>query len=398
MARISSKGMKSWRDLEKIVRSISTDLDALAVLVNELRTDHGTALIWDTESEADQDAIANYNHFMNEADGVIGGDYAFSATAAPTLTGAGYVKFRLDGQIYHFPLDTTITLEDNAGAADIADGKKGSWRILMDKLGAVTTQKAADNQQFTAAEDSMLNLSNVAQTADTVCIGYLTIATAGAVFNIGTTDLNAGTATCTMYYERGNRKQITGLHAALGSETVATPGANTVNIGTIDAKIQGVNVAQIAANATDAIDDADIISTLKWGAWVFVTDLAGTATFALAADGVAGTASTMAYASETALDAALVTLFDNLPSVFCPICVVKVYNKSAGDFTGATTNWDAADMVTTVVDCTVGKWDRTNLSGVDTHRINPPTLPENIVAPLVTAITAPEISLQTSQT
>lgn len=336
------------------------------------------------ETSADANAINNMNDFMS-ADGVVGGSsYSFTAgAAAATITGAGFVEYILNGVRHFIALDTTITIEDNSGTTDIADGRFGAWRILIDALGAVTTQKASANQQDTSAEIAMLTLGSVAQTADTVCIGYVVLGDVGAAYNIGTTNLSALT-TETYYMERAPRKQVSGLHTALGAATVASAGAATLAVGTINAQVSGVHVAEISADATDDLTDADTIATTETGGWLLVTDLAGTGTSTISSDGIPGV-SALADTDLAGANTALDTLCDNLPSVFVVLARIVVVNASGGTFTAKTTNWDATSMTTTVTDATVGTWDRTATTGFDSQKITPPAIPAAATAADVTA-------------
>ena len=329
--------------------------------VNELRTDHATG-------KTSNDNLNDYLDFVNEADGVIGGDFVISAGAATTLTGAGNIKYRIGGEIHYIALDTTITLGDDG---DVDADKWRAWRIEIDRLGVVTATADGDTQHVNE-QDALLNLASIAQTANTVTIGYFTIDSNGG-FNIGTDNVNGETAE-NVYHVRGAQKQASGLHTALGSTIVADATAATWSSGTVDAKRNGVRVAQIAAITNQAMDDADTITTLKYGGWLLVVDLAGTGIYALAADGIAGTVSAMAYASAALAEADLATLCDQLPELFVPIGKLVVANLAGGTFTAGTTNWDATSVTTTVTNCTVGVWDKDNKTGFDTHKINPPTL------------------------
>ena len=285
-------------------------------------------------------------------DGVIGGDFDATATAAVTLTGAGHVETRMDDEKFYFPFSTAITLEDSG---NLADGDYGAWRVEMDKLGAFTALDTGAAMTHSSAEDALLSLAGRALTADAWTVGILVIGTTGAAFDIGTTNLNAGTvSTFTFYPVRGPRTQVSGLTAALGASLVSVDGAATYGIGTIDARVNGINVAQIAALAAQTMDDADVISTLKAGGWLLVTDLAGTGIYMLAADGAAGSVSTMAYASVAAADVALDTLITQLPELFCAVARMTVDNQTVGDFTAGTTFWDATSVTTVEADEDVG--------------------------------------------
>ncbi|MCK5606903.1 hypothetical protein KAR91_33685 [Candidatus Pacearchaeota archaeon] len=361
---------RTGQQLQKLLEAARIDMTGLIALCNE--------------TSADANAINNMNDFMS-ADGVVGGSsYSFTAgAAAATITGAGFVEYILNGVRHFIALDTTITIEDNSGTTDIADGRFGAWRILIDALGAVTTQKASANQQDTSAEIAMLTLGSVAQTADTVCIGYVVLGDVGAAYNIGTTNLSALT-TETYYMERAPRKQVSGLHTALGAATVASAGAATLAVGTINAQVSGVHVAEISADATDDLTDADTIATTETGGWLLVTDLAGTGTSTISSDGIPGV-SALADTDLAGANTALDTLCDNLPSVFVVLARIVVVNASGGTFTAKTTNWDATSMTTTVTDATVGTWDRTATTGFDSQKITPPAIPAAATAADVTA-------------
>jgi len=362
-----------------------TAVDTSKTLTDELRTDHATVRTWLVESDADQDAINNYLDFLNEADGVIEGSYSMAGTAAVTVLGAGRVRYRIDGVEFETVLDTTITIEDNG---DVTQNKWGAWRVLIDGAGAVTTQSAASGgSAFNSAEDALLGLSAIAQTASTACIGYFTITDSGGAFNIGTTNTSGGTATTVVYDERMPRKKAAGLSAALGASIALDAASATYNTGTIDAKVLGVNLTQIGAQTTQAFDDADTVATTKFGGWVICTDLAGTDIYALAANGVAGAVSAMAYDSSALAQTAIDNVVDRLPSIFCPIGQL-IIEQGTGTFTAGTTNLDDAQTTATFADFTVGSWGRTSLTGADSHKVNPPAVPATITAPIVATITA----------
>lgn len=368
--------------------TFKTNVDETKTLVDELHDDHATVRTWITEVDGDEN-VMNQHLDYHKLNGVIGGSYTMAATAAVTVLGAGFVEYMIGGETYYCDLDTTITLEDNAAAADIADSKFGAWRVVIDRTGAVTTQKAAADQQFASAQAAMLSLASIAQTANTACIGYVTIQANGAAFNIGTTNTNAGTANFVAYYERRSRKIVTGLTAALGAAPALVAGATTINLGTTDFMRLGVRLTQIGADGTHASgDDASTIATTKFGGWLVVTDFAGTGYYVLAATGVAGSVSAMTYADAATVNTALATAEDNLPGLFCPVAKINVQNGAAGDFTIGATNWNAASVTSTITACTWGTYDRTTTAGFDSHHVTLPTIPADITAPIVATLTA----------
>jgi hypothetical protein len=260
-----------------------TAVDETKTLVDELHDDHATLVTWMTEVDGDADSINNYLDFIREPDGVIGGDFDITAGAVATLTGAGNIKYRIDGVTHYGALDTTITLEDSG---DIVDTKWGAWRILIGRDGTVTTQDTGAQMAWDSEEDALLNLAAVAPTANTCTIGYFTIDSNGG-FNIGTDVVNGETAQY-VYVLRGPGKQITGMNTALGSSVVADAGAATWSIGAMNSNALGVRLAQLAAITNQAVDDADTIATTNFGGWVIVqvdgmNDASGC--YLLAADG-----------------------------------------------------------------------------------------------------------------
>jgi hypothetical protein len=96
----------------------------------------------------------------------------------------------------------------------------------------------------------------------------------------------------------------------------------------------------------------------------------------------------MTYADQATLDTALDTLIDQLPEMCVPVGKITVENGSAGLFTAGATNWNAADITTTVTDASVGTWDRTANTGWDSHQINPPAIPASITAALIASLAA----------
>ena len=382
---------RTGQNAQKLLEAARVDLAAAISMAEELAADAGVDITWQTEVDGDLDAINNFNDFVNE-DGVLAGSsYSFtSGASAATITGAGFVQYRLNGVMHFIALDTTITIADNSGSTDIADGRFGAWRILIDALGAVTTQKASANQQDTSAEIAMLTLGSVAQTAGTVCIGYAVLGDVGAAFNIGTTNL-ADLTTETYYMERQPRKQTSGLHTALGAATVAGDGLATLAVGTIDAQVSGVQVAQIAADSTEDLTDADTIAAGEAGGWLLITDLAGTGSITIASDGIPGV-SALANTDLVGANAALDTLVDNLPSPFVPLAKVTVENGGSGTFTATSTFWNATDVTTVVTDATVGTWDRTAKTGFDSHKITAPAIPATVTAPIKGTISAATVT------
>jgi hypothetical protein len=360
---------------------LRTTLNNIITLVNELATDHATQKTSHDAVETlieemydDEEAKRNYLDFINEADGVVGGDFTISAGAATTLTGAGHVAYKVNGEWFYCALDTTITLADDG---DVDDTKWRAWRIEIDRAGTVTAVADGDTQHANE-EDAMLNLGGLARTANTATIGYFSIHSNGG-FNIGTDNVNGETA-ANVYHVRGPAKQVSGLHTALGASIAVGSSDTNFSHGTVDGKINGQYKTQIAPGADVAFDDADTITTSgEFGGHLVLIGLDGASIYAVSADGGAGTATAMTYADAAAANTAIDTLVDRLPEVFCPIGRIVV-EAAKNSFTYGTDDIAGTDGTATYTDATVGSWERSTITGFDSHKINPPAIPAVLTA------------------
>ena len=378
-------------DVTASVAALVVDMELLRavvaeenILAEELHDDHAIVRTWLVEVDADENNIANHLDYGLTPNGVIGGSYAFSAGAATTLAATGFITYRLNGIEYSGPMPATITLED---LGDVTQNNFAAWRIEIDALGAVTAKESPTAAGYATAQIALLALGGLAPTANTVTIGYLTLTDTDSVIALGTDNLNAAGVVSAIYYERGPRKRISGLNAALGAASTLTAASTTFGHGTINANMNGLKKAQIGAGATQALTDADVISTLKFGAVVILTDLAGTAYVSLNQAGIPGV-QTMASASAAAALALIDAVIDRLPAMFVPVALIRVSNQAGGDFTFKTTNWDATSVTSTITDAAVAGWDRTVAAGFNSHQITRVAIPADIAAPVVGTISA----------
>ena len=108
-------------------------------------------------------------------------------------------------------------------------------------------------------------------------------------------------------------------------------------------------MAQVAAQLTAAFDDADTVAVDKFGGWLLISDHAGTGTYLLAANGVAGAVSAMTYASQALVDTALDSVQDLLPLTMSPIARIYFENTKDGSEpatgTAGTDDWDDSVIV-----------------------------------------------------
>ena len=373
--------------------NVLTDLEAIrgvtaaggAVAVTELQTLSGVARTWMTEVDADDDNLSNQVDYLLTPDGVVGGSFAFSAGAAVTLAATGWVKYRIAGIEYTAEMPATVTLED---LGDITQSLFGSWRVEISRSGAVTAKASPTVGGYTTEQIALLALGGLAPTASCATLGYLTVVKTGSAFNIGTDNLTVATATATVYYERGPRKRISGLNAAHGAASTLTAASTTFGHGTYDPNVNGLKVTQIAAQAAQALTDADTIATLQFGNVLILSNLAKTGFVTLNGKGTPGVTAIGETTAALALTASDLVC-DRLPSLFVPLSLIKVSNQAAGTFTFKTTNWDAASVTSTITDAALAGWDRTVAAGFNSHQVGRVAIPANVTAPVISAVVAP---------
>lgn len=277
------------------------------------------------EMEADLESIKDYQKYMRERDGVIGGNHTLGVgTGTSTkVRMSGAIHYRISGVEY-----SAQDLEVVLATGEITHNTNGAWRITINKAGTLATQRATANgtsgtMAFASAETALLSLTQIARPANTVDVGYLMIhATNGAGgFTPGdddpaTTDAQVDVAT---YYNCRMPRIDNGFTATPSVGLSVGTTKDEYAFGTINVRTNGLNKAQISADTTITFAQADIITTLgKYGAHLFVTNTAGSAILSLAATGIAGSAQTMDYTlaqATAALDAAQLAL----PSIFTVI-------------------------------------------------------------------------------
>jgi hypothetical protein len=358
------------------------------VLANELRDNNDLTRAWQTEVDADLDLINDYLDFLGEQDGVIGGDYTFAEQTNADFLGAGMVIYRIGGEVFHTQLPVAIA-PDDGGVTEVTGSNFFACRVVIDRLGVVTTERDDGAGQSTA-EKALLHLGSVAQAANTAVLGYITLAAATG-FVPGTAVVD-GEGDSAFYYERQPKNSGSGLWAAQGSALVAGDGLATVAVGDTNPKVNGVRLAQITADGTLALTDADTITTTEAGGWLVLTDLAGTGFVTLSSDGVPGVTALSDTDAATAL-VALNLLASRLPSMFVPLGHVIVVTSEAATFTAKSTFWNATDVATTVVDQTLAAHDRTvAAASFLARKSNPPTLPDTVSADVVPAAVGSAVS------
>ena len=377
---VSDHVMRSVVLLVDDVEKLRAALQAGGVtLPNNLRT-------WAIEVDADLDLINDAMHYHNERDGVIGGDFTFSAGAAVTITGSGRIHYRIAGVEYYAVLDTTIVLEDSG---DVVQNNFGAWAILIDSHGVVTTQdtEVAAPMAHGNLIDAVLSLSSRANTAGTIPIGYLVVTDNNGVFSPNADNLNASGVTATLYAVKGPR-EMCGINEDDATLAITAPNsAATWNSGAaIDVRTAGSGIAgpilagnqtQLAAITTQAMDDADTVDVNDFGGWVLVWEPSGPGVYALAANGIAGAVTAMTYTTAALRNTDLDLVEARLPLTCAPIGRILLNNVSGGNaWVAATDNWDHDTAVATVENYTNKALGRTSL--VNNVGLEAPAIPASV--------------------
>ena len=296
-------------------------------------------------------------HDNKSRDGVIGGSHTIGVgtTDDKKIRMSDTVHYMIGGIEY-----VAKNIEITVTTGEVTQSKWGAWRILIDKLGAGSMQRATANgtsgtMAFDNEEDALLSLAQIAITANTVEIGYLTIDAATNGFTPGTDVPNSSSSLVDnhAYYNVNVPRLDNGFTATPSVSFSAGTNNDEYAFGTINVRTNALNVAQISADTTQPWADADIITTSgKYGGHLIVSNLAGTNVISLSQTGIAGSAQTVdsntSAIVQTALDAAIAAL----PNVFTVLGQeITLANKST--FTYNTDDLAGTDGTTTFVDAII---------------------------------------------
>ncbi len=346
---------------------IVTALQEIETLINEMKIDSGVR--------------SNYLAYIQDRDGVVGGNHTLGVGTGDTtkVRMSGTVRYRIDGVEY----SATDVEGDFPGTADVTANGNGAWRIMIGKTGALTMLRAtADGttvaMNYATAEIALLSIAQLARTAGTVDIGYLMIHATNGQNGFtpqtdvpATSDTNVDVAT---YYNVRTPMLDNGFTAAPSVGLSEGTNDDEYAYGTINVRTNGLNVAQIVADTTIAFAQNDVVTTSgKYGGHLFVTDVAGTAILSLAATGIAGSAQTVDYNTLDLVTAALDAVQLALPHIFTVIG--RETNLTAkATFTYNTDDLVGTDGQATWTDEVATAYDRTVVSGALVGPA-PPTIP-----------------------
>ncbi len=355
---------------------IEVDLfNQLIAAVNELRTD-----------QDQQGDLLDYR----SRDGVVGGNHTLGVGTSDTtkVRLSGTVRYKIDGVEY-----SQTNLEaafSNTGA--VTNAKYGAWRILISKTGAITTQSSTaagtGAQAHESAEQAFVSLSQLAITAGTVELGYLTMLAAGAGFTPNTDNPDSGHANVgsNTYYNARVPRLDNGFTADPSVALSISATTDEYQYGTINVRTNGLNVAQIAANTDHPFTQPDTITTAaQFGGHLIITDTAGTAIISLPASGILGNATAaMTYTTAALVNTALDNVQAALPNVFTVIGRIVV-DSALAPFTYNTDDLAGTDGTGTFDSETAAEYDRTVVSGTGVTVDDP-------AIPAVASETAPSMS------
>ena len=371
---LTANGMNQgdlWQAIENLVN-----------IVNEVQTDHATDITWDTEVDSDLDDINDYLSIFDR-DQIYVGDPAIvegsSNTTALKVAGL-LLRYQVGGRQYI----SEAAKETEPPTGEITQAKYGAYRMDMNASGTLTVTRKADPMAYDSIEDALLSLGSVARTANSVDWGYVDILAASGGFTAQTDLPKIGDA----QVDGINYKDLFVSRWQNGLNTAATvavaDGVKTLNISAINADANGLKLAEISAAGTQAMDDSDTVADTKWGGWILVVDPAGTGTYALAADGIAGTVSAMSYATKAAVDTALDLVEIRMPAHCVPIARIYLNNVGGtGVWTAVSDDWDVDEAVAST---TVYPVINSRVSQ-GTRSIIRPTIPDTVTAPVKSTLT-----------
>lgn len=334
------------------------------------------------EIEADLESIKDYQKYHRERDGVIGGTFTLGVGTDDTtkVRMSGSVRYRIDG-VEYTAQDQEVDL---IGTDDITHNTNGAWRIMINKLGVLSTQRATTNgtsgvMAYASAETALLCLSQIARTTATVDVGYLMIHATNAAGGFtpqtddpATSDAQVDVAT---YYNVRMPRIDNGLTATPSVGLSEGTNDDEYAWGTIDARTNGLNKAQIAADTSQAFSQNDTIGAVgQYGGHLFITDTAGTGIISIAATGIAGSVQAMSYTSQALVTAALDAVQLALPQIYTVIGRETTIRIKVASFAYNTDDLAGTDGTATWTDEVSGDFARGTMSGTGV-KIDPPAIP-----------------------
>jgi len=213
------------------------DIAAIVTLANELRTNHATIVTMVNELKADLNLLRTQTQNMC----LVTGD-TIEGTNANTIQIQTEIEYLIDNQIYTKAVTDNIAM---TAAALQADSTYCMYLCSIDTSGSVTITKGTELGTDTAVLPAC--------PASECSFAAFKIATSGATFTSGTTDLGAGGITDT-FYDLAFANTGASFPTVIAAADVGaiSAGATTSVVATLPATATSPNATGIAATVPTA--------------------------------------------------------------------------------------------------------------------------------------------------
>ena len=192
--------------------NLKTSVDTSKTAVDELIDDHAT---FKTLADATK-TLVNDIRTQLLADTVDGATALAIGSDKPKVA-HGAFTYRINGQVYSVAADTVGTA---LSGSNIPDAKAGGWALDINDSGVITIIEATGNAAGYDTEALAKAGIHAIAVADTVRLGTVTVLNSGAIFDPGTTNLDAVTVSNVTYTNAV--PALVSLGAAVSASSPAT--------------------------------------------------------------------------------------------------------------------------------------------------------------------------------
>lgn len=192
--------------------NLKTSVDTSKTAVDELIDDHAT---FKTLADATK-TLTNDIRTNLLADTVDGGAGLAIGTTAENVANSAF-QYRINGVVY---LKAADAVGVALSGANVPDAKAGAWALDINEAGIITIIPATDNATgYTTELLARAGVPAIA-VADTVRMGVVSILNSGAIFDPGTTALDAVTVSSATFVN--SVPSLASLGAAISANSPAT--------------------------------------------------------------------------------------------------------------------------------------------------------------------------------
>jgi hypothetical protein len=192
--------------------NLKTSVDTSKTAVDELIDDHAT---FKTLADATK-TLVNDIRTQLLADTVDGATALAIGSTKPNVA-HGAFTYRINGQVYSVDADAVGTA---LSGVNIPDAKAGGWALDINDSGVITIIEATGNAAGYDTEALAKAGIPAIAVADTVRLGTVTVLNSGAIFDPGTTNLDAVTVSNVTYTNAV--PALVSLGAAVSANSPAT--------------------------------------------------------------------------------------------------------------------------------------------------------------------------------